>query len=53
MIHGLTLALTAILLPSAAHAADLDGAQMGWAWALAFAGILLSIATGPLLFQKF
>ena len=53
MIRRLTLALAAILLPSAAHAADLDGAQMGWAWALPFAGILLSIATGPLLFPKF
>ena len=53
MIRRLTLALAAIVLPSAAHAADLDGAQMGWAWALPFAGILLSIATGPLLFPKF
>jgi Na+/H+ antiporter NhaD/arsenite permease-like protein len=53
MTRRLTLALAAIVLPSAAHAADLDGAQMGWAWALPFAGILLSIATGPLLFQKF
>ncbi len=26
---------------------------MGWYWALPFAGILLSIATGPLLFAKF
>ena len=26
---------------------------MGWPWALPFAGILLSIATGPLLFAKF
>jgi Na+/H+ antiporter NhaD/arsenite permease-like protein len=26
---------------------------MGWQWALPFAGILLSIATGPLLFPKF
>jgi Na+/H+ antiporter NhaD/arsenite permease-like protein len=53
MIRRLTLALASTLLPSAAHAADLDGAQMGWAWALPFAGILLSIATGPLLFPKF
>jgi len=53
MIRRLTLALAAILLPSAAHAADLDGAQMAWPWALPFAGILLSIATGPLLFPKF
>ena len=53
MIRRLTLAVAAIVLPSAAHAADLDGAAMGWAWALPFAGILLSIATGPLLFPKF
>ena len=40
--------------PSAAHAAPaLDGASMGWPWALPFAGILLSIAAGPLLFAKF
>ena len=25
---------------------------MGWAWALPFAGMLLSIATGPLLFPS-
>jgi hypothetical protein len=37
MIRRLTLALASTLLPSAAHAADLDGAQMGWAWALPFA----------------
>ena len=42
-----------VFLPSAAHAADLDGARMGWPWALPFAGILLSIAVGPLLFAKF
>ena len=43
-----------LILPSAAHAAPaLDGASMGWPWALPFAGILLSIATGPLLFPKF
>ncbi len=43
---------TFVFLPGAAHAADLNGAQMGWPWALPFAGILLSIATGPLLFAK-
>ena len=44
----------AVPVPSTAHAAPaLDGAQMGWPWALPFAGILLSIATGPLLFPKF
>src|SRR5262245_19931391 len=32
--------------------ATLEGASMGWPWALPFIGILLSIATGPLLFAK-
>jgi Na+/H+ antiporter NhaD/arsenite permease-like protein len=40
------------LAPSAAHAAALDGAQLGWPWALPFIGILLTIATGPLLFPR-
>src|SRR5665647_2742848 len=48
----LILTLTALLLPTAASAAELHGASMGWPWALPFAGILLSIATGPLLFPK-
>jgi Na+/H+ antiporter NhaD/arsenite permease-like protein len=30
----------------------IDGAAMGWKWVLPFLGILLSIATGPLLFQR-
>ena len=42
-----------LLLPSAAQAAALDGAAMNWPWALPFAGILLSIAAGPLLFAHF
>ncbi|MGB7258912.1 MAG: sodium:proton antiporter [Pseudolabrys sp.] len=43
-----------LLAPLPAHAAPaLDGAAMGWPWVLPFAGILLSIATGPLLFPKF
>jgi Na+/H+ antiporter NhaD/arsenite permease-like protein len=46
---GLVLAVS----PSAAQAAEgLDGAAMSWPWALPFAGLLLSIATGPLLFPK-
>jgi Na+/H+ antiporter NhaD/arsenite permease-like protein len=50
----IVIALAALPIPSAAYAAPaLDGAQMGWPWALPFAGILLSIATGPLLFTKF
>src|SRR5580704_8227926 len=42
-----------ILLPSAADAAALDGATLNWPWALPFAGILLTIALGPLLFRNF
>jgi Na+/H+ antiporter NhaD/arsenite permease-like protein len=37
---------------SAAAATALDGAAMSWPWALPFLGILLTIATGPLLFPK-
>ena len=46
--------ITAIFLsfPGVAHAASLDGAGMGWPWALPFAAMLLSIATGPLLFPQ-
>jgi len=40
------------LSPTAAHAAALDGAQLSWPWALPFLGILLTIATGPLLFPR-
>src|SRR5262249_56086474 len=46
----------AILLmnPDPAHAAAaLDGTKLGWPWALPFIGILLTIATGPLLFARF
>jgi Na+/H+ antiporter NhaD/arsenite permease-like protein len=35
------------------HAASaLDGSSRGWPWVLPFIGILLSVATGPLLFSK-
>ena len=44
--------LAAALAPSSAHAAALDGAQLSWPWALPFIGILLTIATGPLLFPR-
>jgi Na+/H+ antiporter NhaD/arsenite permease-like protein len=50
---GLVCAVVLTLVPQAAHAAELDGAAMGWPWALPFAGILLSIALGPLLAAKF
>jgi Na+/H+ antiporter NhaD/arsenite permease-like protein len=42
-----------LLLPSAAQAASLDGASLNWPWALPFAGILLTIALGPLLSRNF
>jgi Na+/H+ antiporter NhaD/arsenite permease-like protein len=46
------LFVLAWLAPCPAHAVTLDGAAMGWPWALPFAAMLLSIATGPLLFPK-
>lgn len=36
-----------------AHAAGLNGSAMTWPFALPFAGLLLSIALGPLLFARF
>jgi Na+/H+ antiporter NhaD/arsenite permease-like protein len=53
-IAGLAAFTAAVLAPLPAMAAPaLDGAHMGWPWALPFAGILLSIAAGPLLAPKF
>ena len=46
------MALAAALFPQAASAAALDGTTLRWPWALPFIGILLTIATGPLLFRK-
>src|SRR5262245_63131307 len=44
----------AALAPDVAHAAaGLDGAALLWPWALPFIGILVTIATGPLLFKRF
>ena len=51
----LTASITSLvtLAPEAAHAAAaLDGAALRWPWALPFVGILLTIATGPLLFPR-
>ncbi|RUY26949.1 sodium:proton antiporter, partial [Mesorhizobium sp. M7A.F.Ca.CA.004.12.1.1] len=45
--------IAAVLFPAQAFAAEehgLPGASMPLWWALPFAGLLLSIATGPLLF---
>ncbi len=41
-----------VVLPQAAYAATLDAAALTWPFALPFAGLLLSIALGPLLFPK-
>ena len=51
---GVSAAFVAIasLAPQPALAAALDGATMGWPWALPFAATLASIATGPLLFAN-
>ncbi|MBR1217373.1 sodium:proton antiporter [Bradyrhizobium sp. U87765 SZCCT0131] len=51
----LAVAVLFLLTSSAALAAPhgaFDGAELGWAWALPFVGILLTIATGPLLFTR-
>jgi Na+/H+ antiporter NhaD/arsenite permease-like protein len=43
-----------LAIPDLAQAAPaLDGASLGWPWALPFLGILVTIATGPLLFKRF
>ena len=48
---ALALALL-VVLPQNAYAATLDGAAMRWPFGLPFAGLLLSIALGPLLFAR-
>ena len=50
-LGALSVAAGAFLAPVPALAAgDIGGASMGVAWALPFAGMLLSIALGPILF---
>ncbi len=49
---ALSLAAAFLLLAPAARAAELPGEAMGWPWALPFVAVLLSIATGPLLFPR-
>src|SRR5438874_6946640 len=49
---GGMLAAAVLIVADDAHAAALDGAALRWPWALPFIGILLTIATGPLLFRK-
>ena len=51
---GGALAAMLLAIPDPAQAATaLDGASLGWPWALPFVGILVTIATGPLLFKRF
>ncbi|GLS28596.1 transporter, UIT6 family [Mesorhizobium albiziae] len=52
---AITTCLAAVLASPAlaAEAHELPGAAMGLIWALPFAGLLLSIATGPLLYPHF
>jgi len=51
----IALIVAAVLSPGAAAAApaNLDGATLSWFWALPFAGILVTIALGPLAFRRF
>jgi len=49
---ALTFAAIFCGLEPASAASRLDGASMTWPWSLPFVGMLLSIATGPLLFPK-
>src|SRR5262245_65833425 len=52
-LAGGALAAMLLAIPAPAHAAAaLDGASLGWPWALPFLGILVTIATGPLLFKR-
>ncbi len=51
-MHRAAIAFILLIVPTSAHAATLDGAALGWPWALPFLGILLTIATGPLLFPR-
>ena len=46
------LSIAFLIVATPAHAAALDGAAMGWPWALPFGAMLLTIATGPLLFPR-
>ena len=52
-LFGGMLAASILVVADTAHAAAaLDGTALRWPWALPFVGILLTIATGPLVFPK-
>ena len=48
----LALTIAIVGTPATAAAASLDATSLRWPWALPFLGLLLSIATGPLLFPR-
>ena len=52
-VRGISLAFVGAILAEPALAAELDGRNLGVAWALPFVGILLSIALFPLLAAHF
>src|SRR5215472_4176827 len=53
-LYGGAFAAILLIAPDAAQAAaGIDGAALRWPWALPFIGILVTIATGPLLFKRF
>src|SRR5712691_3783965 len=53
-LYGGAFAAILLIAPDLAQAAvGLDGATLRWPWALPFIGILVTIATGPLLFKRF
>jgi Na+/H+ antiporter NhaD/arsenite permease-like protein len=52
-VLAVLIAAAGCLSSQPAHAAAiLDGASMGWRWAVPFVGMLLSIAVGPLVLPK-
>jgi Na+/H+ antiporter NhaD/arsenite permease-like protein len=51
-LKGMLAAALLAALSEPASAAGLDGTRLTWPWALPFAGLLISIATGPLLAPK-
>jgi Na+/H+ antiporter NhaD/arsenite permease-like protein len=52
LLGGMLAAILVIVPDPAQAASTLDGAALRWPWALPFLGILLTIATGPLIFPK-
>ena len=51
-LFGGMLAAAVLIAADAAYAAALDGTALRWPWSLPFFGILITIATGPVLFPK-